>query len=425
MNFRPIRPGRGPLDATVRAPGSKSVTHRALVVAALATGDSEVRFPLDSEDIRATVDGLRAVGAVLEPVAGHWRVRGCGASVAGGGEANLGESGTSMRLLAAVAALGGSPTRFQGAGRLADRPMEELYGALRALGATVETAGPDRALPARIGGSTMRGGRVVVGASRSSQFASALLCVGARLPGGIEVRLDPPVVSRPYIDLTVEVLGAFGIAVRQDGERRWSVREAAYAGRRFDVECDHSAAAFLEVAAAVRGGTVHVEGLRAESVQPDARLGRLLREIGCDVSVDTTGVRITGGGAIPGFEVDLSEAPDLAPAVSILALFSPAPCTLHGLSHLRFKESDRLTVLASNLAALGRAVEIRGDSMHFAAQDPGMLAGVRIATAGDHRIAMAFAVAGLVLPGVEIADPDCVAKSYPGFWDDLARLGGG
>jgi 3-phosphoshikimate 1-carboxyvinyltransferase len=423
MPSRRIEPVGRRLHAALRSVPSKSVTHRALVAAALGRGTARLIAPLDAEDTRRTRAGLMELGVDVRDEPGAWIVRGTEGRIPGGGTIALAESGTSYRLLTAVAALGGTPTLLDGSERLRQRPGAELFAALRDLGAAVEAAGPWGGLPVRAGGPKPRGGAVSVAAGRSSQFASALLLIGPCLEGGLDLTLEPPAVSLPYVHLTVSVLRAFGARVRSGGDLRFRVDPGGLRGREYRIEGDHSSASYPLAAAALCGGRVRVAGLDAGSVQADAAFLDMLRSLGCRVRETGGGVEVTGSGAIPGFDLDAGHCPDLVPTLAVLALFADGPCRVRGVPHLRFKESDRLAVLAENLNRLGRAAAVEGDSLRIDGGE-GALRPATIRTASDHRIAMAFAVAGL-RTGLEVDDADCVSKSYPGFWSDLEALTGG
>jgi 3-phosphoshikimate 1-carboxyvinyltransferase len=421
MDVRRIDRIRGPLDAVLRAMPSKSVTHRALVAAALADGESTLRHPLDADDTRATRDGLAAMGVAIRIAGDDWVVRGCGGRIPGGGTLALGESGTTMRLLTAVAALGAFSSRLDGSPRLRERPLRELTGALERMGASIHPDPETGGLPVTAGGSPVQGGALRLPGSRSSQFASALLLIAPRLADGLDLTIDPPAVSVPYVGLTAAVLAAFGVPVVRVSELRWRVAYGAFAGRDYPIEGDHSTASYFLAAAAVLGGRVRVLDLSAGSAQPDARLGTVLRDLGCRVDAGTDWVEVEGNGRIPSFDIDLVDAPDLAPTLAVLALFAEGRCVLRGLAHLRHKESDRLELLARNLRALGRHATALDDRLVVESPPP-CLGGARIGTASDHRIAMAFAIAGLRVDGVAVEDPGCVAKSNPRFWTQLAEL---
>ena len=419
MEPRSIPIAAGPLAARIGAIPSKSVTHRALVAAALSRGVSEIVDPLDATDTRVTAAGLVALGFDVRALTDRWLVTGGAGEVPGGGTLDLGESGTSLRLLLALAALGAKPAHLDGAPRLRERPAAELATALVELGARIEGPRPGQ-LPLRAGGRVFGGGTVRLPGGRSSQFASALLLAGTALDGGLLLHVEPPAVSRPYIALTAEVMRAFDLRVDPEAALTWRVARGAGCARTYRVEGDHSSASYFLVAAAVVGGSVTVAGLRADSLQPDARLASLLADLDCRVEVGGDAVTVHAGGRIPGFEVDLADTPDLGPSVAVLALFADGPSRIGGVAHLRLKESDRLDLLARNLRALGRDARATADSLVVGGVSRPR--GAVIQTAGDHRMAMAFAVAGLRQPGIVIDDPACVAKSNPSFWEQVDSL---
>jgi 3-phosphoshikimate 1-carboxyvinyltransferase len=238
----------------------------------------------------------------------------------------------------------------------------------------------------------------------------------------LRIRIEPPRVSFAYVRLTLEVLTAFGAVVTPEGEGGFSVAPQRLRATRFAVEGDHSSASYPLAAVAILGGRVRFGGLRADSSQPDARFLRDLSTLGCRVSSDRDGVSIEASGRVPAFSFDLSDAPDLAPTAAVLASFATGPCTLSGLHHLAFKESDRLALLRENLNRLGARAAVSDGALTIVPGGRGASEPATIRVADDHRIAMAFAVAGLARPGVTIDDPDAVTKSYPPFWEDLARL---
>ncbi len=419
-----IKPLQTPLSRVIRAVPSKSVTHRALVAAALADGVSRIHGPLEADDTRITLDGLRGLGVRAERRSKVWIVQGSGPAVPGGGAVELGQSGTSMRFLVALAALGREPSTLDGAPRLRERPVHELVRALTELGAAVEATPGGGGLPVRAGGAPALGGVLSVPGERSSQFASALLLIGSQLERGLELSLQPPVVSLPYVELTAQVLGAFGVEVQRVDRLRWKVPRCAYPGRPYRVEGDHSSASYFLAAAAVVGGRVRVEGLDPNSRQPDARLGRLLSQAGCDVEVGVDWVEVRGSGALRPFDLDMSDSPDLVPTVAVLAAFADGPSVFRAIEHLRHKESDRLEMVAANLRRLGCDGRAIDDRLEVRPPARERLHGARIETASDHRLAMAFAVAGLAIEGVVIDDPSCVAKSNARFWDQFEALVG-
>lgn len=414
-------PPPGSLDAELTAPASKSVTHRALVAAALADGDSTLLGPLVSDDTLVTRRGLAALGIELEDLGERCRVRGCGGRVPGGGEIPLEHSGTSYRFLLAVAALADDRSHLDGSARLRRRPARELIESLRGLGASIEAAPGAEGIPLRTGGRRPAGGRVRIEAGRSSQFASALLLIGPHLAAGIDLTLAPPAVSLPYIQLTADVLGRFGVAVERPDRLRWRVPPGRYPGREYRVEGDHSSASYPLAAALIVGGRVRVNGLDPDSAQPDRRMDTILEELGAKVERGPDWVEARGSGSIRGFDLELSDAPDLVPTLAAIALFAGGPCVMRGIAHLRHKESDRLELLAENLRALGRQARAGEDRLEVGPQSAGPRGGM-VRTDSDHRIAMAFAVAGLRHEGIRLDDESCVAKSDPGFWARLRAL---
>ena len=421
MNVRRIATIDGPLNVVLEAVPSKSMSHRALIVSALAEGVSELYGPLDADDTRVTRDGLIALGVTIESRPDRWIVHGQSGAIPGGGRLDLRDSGSSMRFLAAVAALGARPSRLDGSARLRERPVSDLAEALRQLGAAIAPEGPASGLPLIAGGSPFGGGAVSLSGRRSSQFASALLLIAPALRDGLDLTVERPAVSLPYVDSTAEVLSDFGARISRPVKCRWRVEAGGLTGREYRIEGDHSSASYFLSAAAVVGGRVRVERLLPSSPQPDAMLRTILRELGCGVSTGADWIEVRGTGRLPGFDLDLNASPDLAPTLAVLALFAEGPCTLRGIAHLRHKESDRLELLAANLRSLGREAIVIEDRIAVGPR-PARLTGGTIATASDHRMAMAFAVAGLRLDGMAVEDPDCVSKSNPVFWEQFERL---
>ncbi len=421
MATRCIEPAKGPVDADFLAMPSKSATHRALVAAALAEGLSEIREPLDADDTLRTLQGLRELGISIEKRERVWVVQGGGGMVPGGATVNLGASGTSARFLTALATLGERPSTLDGSPRLRERPMQELIQALSGLGATVDVSSGS-GFPLRAGGNPVRGGTVLLSGARSSQFASALLLAAPGFRQGLGLEVVPPRVSFSYVRMTVEMLESFGASVSREGEARFAVPPQRLRATTVSIEGDHSSASYLFGAAAILGGRVRIRGLRADSAQPDARFLRDLGALGCRVDCGRAGIVVEGSGRVPPFAWDLADAPDLAPTAAALALFADGPCALSGLHHLTLKESDRLAVLQENLTRLGARASVEDATLWITPPSRGASHGGTIRVANDHRIAMAFALVGLAIPGVVIDDPGVVAKSYPRFWDDLAAL---
>lgn len=421
MPSRCIEPALQPVDTELAAPPSKSWTHRALVVAALAEGVSRIDDPLDAADTRRTREGLSCLGVPIEDTERSWSVHGQAGAIAGGASVDCGESGTTARFLTALAAIGARPSVIDGAARLRERPMDELVAALRSLAAPI--APKQGRLPLTVGGPGIRGGAVSIAGGRSSQFASALLLIAPTLPGGLTLEVAPPRASFSYALLTAQVLGRFGVDVERLGEGSFRIAPQRVAPASLRVEGDHSSASYLFLAAAVTGGRIRVLGLDPESLQPDARFARDLAAIGCSVTTGKDEITVEGGRRLEPFDWDLEGAPDLAPSASVLALFAHGASRLRGLANLRVKESDRLAALERNLARLGADVRAAGGEL-LVRPGPDPRGGALVDVVGDHRIAMAFAVAGLRVPGITLSDASVVEKSYPGFWRDFDRLRG-
>jgi 3-phosphoshikimate 1-carboxyvinyltransferase len=425
---RPIGAVRS-VRARLIAPPSKSVTQRALVIASLCPGRSRLIRPLLGEDGVLLRDALLACGVAIVACGGEsadLEVLGGEAARGAGTALMLGNAGTAMRFLAARLAVEPDPRLLDGGPRMRQRPIEDLLGALRALGMEAESVRGNGCPPIRVGGGRPRGGAVSLSGARSSQFVSALLMAAPRLEQGIDVGIEGALVSRPYVELTASVMRLFGVEVREAlgaapvGERFAVDPGSSYRPAEVTIEGDWSSASYLFAAAAIVPGRVEVEGLDPSSSQGDAGILELLRRMGCRVE---GGGRVTveGPDRLRAVDADLGGMPDLAPTVAVLALFADGASRIHGVPHLRLKESDRIEALAAGLAALGGEAMTAEDGLTIR---PRPLHGGTIDPRGDHRMAMAFAVAGLRVPGTTVLDPACVVKSYPGFWDDFDRLSG-
>ncbi len=420
---QPVRP-RGPLDVRVRPPGSRSLTNRALAVAALATGPSELVGATESEDAAAMREGLRALGVPVAVEGATWRVRGGGGRLAATGPIALDvrASGTTARFLTALASLTapGADVTIDGTARMRERPIRELVDALSALGVDAKALGPGGCPPVRVRGGGLSGGRIQVDARRSSQYVSALLLAAPCATADLTIALaDGRLVSRPFVDLTLQVMTAFGATAGWTEAGELAVRaDAPYRGRRYPIEPDAQAAVYAFAAAAIAGGRVVVEGIPPDSQQPDLHVLEALEAMGCRVrrEADRIELRATRG-ALDGIRWNGNHAPDAVLALAVVALFARGPTEIHDIANLRIKETDRLAALENEIRRLGGRAEAGPDSLRI---EPAPLRGAAIETYADHRIAMSFALAGLVVPGVSIRDPGCVAKTWPDFFAALA-----
>ncbi len=417
------------VEGRVTAPPSKSVTQRAVIAAALAAGRSRLNNPLLADDSRNLIAALDAVGIPAE-VAGPdaapvIEIDGRGGAIpATSATLLVGNAGTAMRFLTAVLAAGRGSYLIDGDARMRQRPIEDLLEALRSLGAAAETVHGDGCPPVRVGGPGLRGGTARLRASRSSQYLSAILLAAPAAASEVRVELDGELVSRPYVDLTIDVMSRFGVEVRTDppgaGARSFTVASGqSYRGRDFTIEGDYSSASYFFAAAAVCGGRVRVDGLDPGSRQADAGLLGLLERMGCRIVRGESFVMVDGTGGVQGIDADMRSMPDVAPTVAVVALFARSPTRISGVPHLRLKETDRIAALVAEIRRLGGEAIPAEDGLTIV---PRVLRGARIETYRDHRMAMAFAVAGLRIPGTVILDPGCVSKSFPGFWEQFDRL---
>jgi len=414
---------RGPLDARVRVPGSKSVTNRALLVAALARGRSELSGALASDDTRVMVESLAALGCRMEPVSEGWRIEGVdGRLRAPAAPLYTGNSGTTARFLTAAACLADGPVAIDGSPRMRERPIDDLVRALEKLGASCRIEGRGGCPPVRVAGGGLRGGEAVIDARRSSQYVSAVLLSAPYASADVTLRFEGgELVSRPYVDLTLDVMRAFGAdAGWRDAGTLHVAASAHYRGRHYAIEADASSAAYPFCAAAIAGGRVRVEGFDPATRQPDAGLLDLLARMGCRVTRGADWAQVEGpSGALTGIDVDMNALPDEVLALAVVASFAEGPTRIRNVANLRIKETDRLAALETELRKLGADARADADSLEIR---PGPPRPAEIDTYDDHRMAMAFALAGLRQPGIRIRDPGCVSKTWPDYFAMLAAL---
>jgi 3-phosphoshikimate 1-carboxyvinyltransferase len=418
-----IVPWSAPIAAaSVRVPGSKSLTNRALIVAALADGPSVLTGALDSDDTRVMVDSLNRLGIVVEhdPSDATIRVSGCGNKIPAR-EASLyvANSGTSLRFLTAMVATASGTYKLDGTPRMRQRPVQDLLQAINGLGADATSDLGTGCPPVTIQASGLDGGYAFVRGDVSSQFLSGLLMALPYAREATTVEVDGVLVSKPYVAMTMSVMESFGVRINNRKDRRFDIRPARYSGRTFAIEPDASAASYFFALAALTGATITLEGLGTRSVQGDMGFVDLLEHMGCSVTREPERTTVTGG-ALRGIDVDMNAISDTVMTLAVVALFAEGITRIRGVAHIRHKETDRIAAVATELRKLGATVEELPDGLIIF--PPKAITPARIATYDDHRMAMAFALAGVKAPGVTIEDPACVAKTYPGFWDDLARL---
>ena len=410
---RAIRPARTDLDAVVRVPGSKSVTNRALLLAGLATGRSVLHGALEAGDTDAFAAGLRSLGVAVELRGDDLHVSGAGGRFpAGEADVFCAEAGTAARFLLAAAATGEGVYRFDAAPQLRRRPLGLLLQALRAQGARTEPAGT-AGLPLTLLARGLAGGSLRLPGATSSQFISALLLAAPLGRGPLDLRVDG-LVSRPYVTMTLRMMERFGAGAETVADDHYVVLPGRYTGREYEVEPDASTASYF-FAAAATGGTVRVPGLhRARALQGDVAFLDVLEAMGCTVTDEPEGVRVAGPAALAGLTVDMADISDTFMTLAAVAPLATSPVTITGIGNVRLKESDRIAAMEENLRRTGVKTESGADWLRVF---PGTPYGATIDPHGDHRIAMAFSVLGLRIPGIVIEDPGCVTKTCPTFFD--------
>jgi 3-phosphoshikimate 1-carboxyvinyltransferase len=409
----------GAVRGAVSVPGSKSVTNRALLLAALADGPGRLRRPLRSRDSLLMAGALQAMGTSVDDDGGDWVVR--PGLLSGPARVDVGLAGTVMRFVPAVATLADGPVHVDGDPRARERPLRPLVDALRALGAEVDDNGQG-GLPLTVHGcGGLRGGAVEIDASSSSQLVSALLLTGARWDDGVEVRHAGAraVPNAAHLAMTVAMLRDRGVDAETGAGGTWRVAPGPVAAADEVVEPDLSSAAPFLAAACVTGGAVVVRDWPETSSQPGAALPGLLERFGASWRRDGTDLVLTGGGAVTGADLDLRDAGELTPVLAAVATCAKAPSTFTGIDYLRGHETDRIAALAQELGALGARVTELDDGLRI---EPGPLRAGVMRTYDDHRLVMAGAVLGLVVPGLVLDDAATVAKTYPGFVEDWTRL---
>jgi 3-phosphoshikimate 1-carboxyvinyltransferase len=416
-----VDPVTRPIQGSVRPPGSKSITNRALVLAALADGTSHLKGVLDSQDTRVMVESLQrlAVGVTHDAATCEAFISGCsGRPAASSAELWLENSGTSIRFLTAVASLGHGRYRLDGNTRMRERPIGELCDALNSLGGNTVCERSNACPPVLVVGSGLRGGTAYVEAEKSSQFLSALLMAAPCAQGPVELLLRGGLVSEPYVDMTIRMMQAFGVGVDQSESGRYRIAPQRYRGTAYAVEPDASAASYFFAAAAITGGAVTVQGLSRDSLQGDVKFVKLLAQMGCDVHWDDASITVCGK-PLHGIDVDMNEISDTAQTLAAVAPFASGPTSIRNVAHIRHKETDRIAAVAAELRRLSLAVDEHPDGLTI---QPGPIRPATIETYDDHRMAMSFALIGLKVPGIRIANPECTAKTYPRFFEDLTAL---
>ena len=414
----------GPLSGRVTLPGSKSITNRALIIAALADGPSTLRGVLDSDDTRYMVSALRSLGF---EITADWNARtvqvtGLGGKIpAKAAELFVGNSGTSMRFLAALCAIGQGQYRLDGTAAMRKRPIGPLLDGLRQLGVDAFSENGDDCPPIRVSTIGIESGAVSMPGDLSSQYFTAMAMILPAASGEFRIDVEGDLVSKPYIDLTASTMAEFGVAMTHDNYRSITVQPCQhYRARDYVVEPDASAASYFFALAAVSGGEISVASLPPSSSQGDVHFVDLLGEMGSTVE-KTEEITVRGPDRLAGITCDMNAISDTMMTLAAIAPFADGPTTITNVAHVRLKETDRLAATCAELARLGINVEEHSDGLVI---HPGPLRPATIRTYDDHRMAMSFAITGTQFPGVKISDPGCVSKTLPEFWDILERLVG-
>ena len=416
------------LDAVVRAPPSKAHTLRALFIAALAEGISTIKNPLLANDQLTAIKALEKFGVKIdrEKQGKELVVRGSGGQLKLPKKVDAGESGVTMRFLASLASVAGRQGQvctIDASPRMRKRPVDGLVDSLRGLGAVATYAKTNGFPPINVEGSTLFGGKAFINARHSSQFLSSLLIAAPYAEEDVELVVDGVVASKPYIEITLETMGDFGVKVGREGFKRFSIQSGQrYKARQYGVEGDYSSAAYFFAAAAVTRGKVRVKNLRRDTKQGDAIFPKLLERMGCFVKRIGNEIEVQGPDKLKPVSADMRGCPDIAMTLAVVAAFANGKSAIENVSHLRLKESDRLAATIGCLRKIGAKAETNGTDI-IVYGNPKKLHGATIDPRNDHRIAMSLAVAGLKVRGMKILGEECVQKSFPNFWEELEAIG--
>ena len=414
-----IRPTRK-LKGQVAVPGSKSYTHRMLIAAALADGTSRLTGTLDSEDTRLTRAGLTQMGVAMEDTDGAIIVTGSdGALRHGDDPIYLGNSGTSMRLLTGVAALGTGTCRLTGTERMHHRPIADLIDALQLLGVDAQSENGDGCPPVIIKGGGIEKDHTRIKCNVSSQYLSSLLLMAPKTEKGLTIDVVSELVSKPYVDMTLDIMARMGVTASCENHQRFTVPGGqTYQSGDYRVEPDCSQAGYFWGMAAVTQNRIKVLGITRETRQGDVRFAEVLAQMGCEVEYADDGIAVTGK-PLTAVTVDMADMPDIVPTLAVVAAFAKGTTVIQNVAHLKAKESDRLGATATELTRIGIDARVENNGLVITGGQPH---GAQIKTYDDHRMAMCFAIAGLMVPGIVIEDEQCVGKSFPTYWEVLKDL---
>ncbi|MBD2727147.1 3-phosphoshikimate 1-carboxyvinyltransferase [Nostoc sp. FACHB-892] len=412
-----------PVDATVEIPGSKSLTNRALLVAALAQGDSILENALFSEDSEYFAKCVEQLGIpiTLNPHQAHIQVAGRGGDIpAKQADLFVGLAGTAARFISALVALGNGEYRLDGVPRMRERPMGDLLTVLEAGGATINFEGNSGFMPYTVYGKGFAGGNFRLKANQTSQQLSALLMIAPYAQQDTNIEVEGTLVSQSYVKMTCRLMADFGVEVNQIGDNQFQIKAGQrYQARHYTVEPDASNASYFFAAAAVTGGRVRVKHLTKQSCQGDILWLNVLEQMGCQIKDSDEYTEVTGPKQLQGIDIDMNDISDLVQTLGAIAPFASSPITIRNVEHIRYKETDRIKAVVTELRRLGVKVEEFPDKLKI---EPGPITPAAIETYHDHRMAMAFAVTGLKVPGILIKDPGCTAKTFPDYFTRFFRM---
>ncbi|MCP4782106.1 MAG: 3-phosphoshikimate 1-carboxyvinyltransferase [Fuerstiella sp.] len=414
-----------PVSGDIRPPGSKSITNRALILAALADGKSELQGVLNSQDTQVMLDSLSRLGLAVEHDANENRcsVGGCaGRFCQSNADLWLENSGTSIRFLTSLCTISNGQYRLDGVERMRERPIADLVSALSTLGAQVHCEDQTSGCPpvtVNASSQRLRGGVANIAGNISSQFLSSLLMTAPAAETAVQLNVDGELVSKPYVLMTLEMMKAFGVHVEYPVDlSSFRIAPQGYQPRSYEIEPDASAASYFFGAAAVTGGSVTVQGLTKNALQGDIHFATALEQMGCEVKWNNASVTVTGR-PLHGVDIDMNAISDTAQTLSTVAVFADSPTTIRSVGHMRHKETDRITAVVTELQRAGIRAEEFDDGLRIY---PGTPQPAEIETYDDHRMAMSFSLLGLRARGIRILDPGCTAKTYPNYFEDLEAL---
>ena len=414
----------GPVQGTVKPPGSKSITNRALIIAALAEGTTNLSGVLDCQDTQVMIQSLNRLGIKVkhDPARCTVEVTGCAGKIPQTSASLwLANSGTSIRFLTALCATGEGKFILDGNPRMRERPIQDLVEALKLLGVDVACENATGCPPVRVSAKGLSGGETSISGNVSSQYLSALLMVAPAAQKPVTITILDEMVSKPYLEVTLGVMAQFGVTIDRVKPSVWKIQPQTYQRSAiYEIEPDASAASYFFAAAAISGGRVTVEGLNQDALQGDINFIRVLEDMGCQIERGRDSVTVQGG-PLKGIDVDMNDISDTAQTLAAVAVFAEGPTCIRNVGHIRHKETDRIAAVATELKRMGIQVEETEDSLTIF---PGEIQPATIETYDDHRMAMSFALVGLKIPGIVINDPDCTIKTYPHFFTDLEKLCG-